>query len=169
MEITTRGLWTLIHGMGFGGLYLLACSGALVELYRVTGVRRTVRIHTRPRTLREALLDHDDRARMGRRADRSLRHLPLVSRRHPRRETSISRCFLNACSCPVQPRSAGTPSGWSGRSTSPGLLQSRSPWSPSSSSSTAATSGTIRNSARRSFVSPWFRLSLPESPDSSAR
>src|SRR5580658_2755980 len=36
MEITGRGLWTLIHGMGFGALYLLACSGALVELYRVT-------------------------------------------------------------------------------------------------------------------------------------
>lgn len=34
MEITERGLWTLIHGMGFGALYLLACSGALVELYR---------------------------------------------------------------------------------------------------------------------------------------
>jgi len=34
MEITVRGLWTLIHGMGFGALYLLACSGALVELYR---------------------------------------------------------------------------------------------------------------------------------------
>ncbi len=34
MEITTRALWALIHGMGFGGLYLLACSGALVELYR---------------------------------------------------------------------------------------------------------------------------------------
>jgi hypothetical protein len=33
MEITTRGLWTLIHGMGFGALYLLACSGAIVELY----------------------------------------------------------------------------------------------------------------------------------------
>jgi len=31
-----RGLWTLIHGMGFGALYLLACSGALVELYRFT-------------------------------------------------------------------------------------------------------------------------------------
>ena len=29
-----RGLWTLIHGMGFGALYLLACSGALVEMYR---------------------------------------------------------------------------------------------------------------------------------------
>ena len=34
MEITKRSLWTLIHGMGFGALYLLACSGALVELYR---------------------------------------------------------------------------------------------------------------------------------------
>jgi hypothetical protein len=34
MEITTRGLWTLIHGMGFGTLYLLGCSGVLVELYR---------------------------------------------------------------------------------------------------------------------------------------
>ncbi len=34
MEITLRGLWTMIHGMGFGALYLLACSGALVELYR---------------------------------------------------------------------------------------------------------------------------------------
>jgi len=36
MEITVRSLWTLIHGMGFGALYLLACSGALVELYRLT-------------------------------------------------------------------------------------------------------------------------------------
>jgi uncharacterized membrane protein len=36
MEITTHSLWTLIHGMGFGALYLLACSGAIVELYRFT-------------------------------------------------------------------------------------------------------------------------------------
>jgi len=35
MEITARSLWTLIHGMGFGSLlYLLACSGVLIELYR---------------------------------------------------------------------------------------------------------------------------------------
>ncbi len=34
MDITVRGLWTLIHGMGFGALYLLASSGALLELYR---------------------------------------------------------------------------------------------------------------------------------------
>jgi hypothetical protein len=35
MEITARALWTLIHGLGFGALYLLACSGALVALYRL--------------------------------------------------------------------------------------------------------------------------------------
>jgi hypothetical protein len=34
MEITTRSLWTLIHGMGFGALYLLASSGAIVALYQ---------------------------------------------------------------------------------------------------------------------------------------
>ncbi len=34
MEITWRALWTMIHGMGFGTLYLLACSGAMVELWR---------------------------------------------------------------------------------------------------------------------------------------
>jgi hypothetical protein len=34
MEITSRAAWSLIHGMGFGGLYLLACSGAIVELWR---------------------------------------------------------------------------------------------------------------------------------------
>jgi len=34
MELTTRGLWTMMHGMGFGALYLMACSGALVELIR---------------------------------------------------------------------------------------------------------------------------------------
>ncbi len=34
MAITARGLWTMIHGMGFGALYLLACSGAIVELWR---------------------------------------------------------------------------------------------------------------------------------------
>ena len=33
MEITTRSVWTFVHGMGFGALYLLACSGALAELY----------------------------------------------------------------------------------------------------------------------------------------
>jgi hypothetical protein len=34
MELTARGLWTMVHGMGFGALYLLTCSGALVGLWR---------------------------------------------------------------------------------------------------------------------------------------
>jgi len=34
MDITSRALWTLIHGIGFGVVYLMACSGAMVELYR---------------------------------------------------------------------------------------------------------------------------------------
>jgi hypothetical protein len=36
MEITVRSFWTLLHGMGFGVLYLLACFAGLVELYRFT-------------------------------------------------------------------------------------------------------------------------------------
>lgn len=34
MEVTYRGLWTLVHGMGFGALFLLACSAAITELWR---------------------------------------------------------------------------------------------------------------------------------------
>lgn len=34
MEITARSLFTLLHGMGFGALFLLAFSGAFVELLR---------------------------------------------------------------------------------------------------------------------------------------
>ena len=33
MEITSHSLWTLVHGMGFGALYLLAGSGAIATLY----------------------------------------------------------------------------------------------------------------------------------------
>jgi len=34
MEFTTHGFWTTVHGMGFGALYLLSCSFAIVELSR---------------------------------------------------------------------------------------------------------------------------------------
>lgn len=33
MEISMRDLWTVFHGMGFGALFMLAFSGAIVELY----------------------------------------------------------------------------------------------------------------------------------------
>jgi len=36
VDITLRGLWTMIHGMAFGALYLLACSGAILEFHRLT-------------------------------------------------------------------------------------------------------------------------------------
>ena len=47
MEITLRSLWALIHGMGFGGLYLLACSGAFVELWRRYAPAATAPVSTR--------------------------------------------------------------------------------------------------------------------------
>lgn len=46
MEVTNRELWGLIHGMGFGALFLLAFAGGLAGLYSlrpelltVTGLR----------------------------------------------------------------------------------------------------------------------------------
>ncbi|HEY1578548.1 MAG TPA: hypothetical protein VGF82_15890 [Terracidiphilus sp.] len=34
MQMTAHEFWTLVHGMGFGALYLLGCPVAMVELYR---------------------------------------------------------------------------------------------------------------------------------------
>jgi hypothetical protein len=36
VEISYRDLLTVLHGMGFGALFMLAFSGALAELYRVS-------------------------------------------------------------------------------------------------------------------------------------
>ena len=36
MEITTHDFFTVLHGMGFGALFMLVFSGALVELYRLS-------------------------------------------------------------------------------------------------------------------------------------
>jgi hypothetical protein len=33
MEISARELWTVFHGMGFGALFMLAFSGAIMEFY----------------------------------------------------------------------------------------------------------------------------------------
>jgi hypothetical protein len=33
MQLTDRELWTLVHGMGFGAIYLLAFAGGLAGLY----------------------------------------------------------------------------------------------------------------------------------------
>jgi len=66
MEITARGLWTLLHGMGFGALYLLACSGALIEIYRFTTSSAPVGETARGRTVSKALPGRDGATGVGR-------------------------------------------------------------------------------------------------------
>jgi hypothetical protein len=36
MEITTHDFWTVVHGMGFGALFMLAFSGAIGEVYHLS-------------------------------------------------------------------------------------------------------------------------------------
>ena len=51
MEISTRDLMTVLHGMGFGALFMLAFSGALAELYRMSASGAPVSPSGREQTL----------------------------------------------------------------------------------------------------------------------
>ncbi len=51
MEITTRDLFTVLHGMGFGTLFMLAFSGALAQLNRFTAPGHTVLMSKREQSL----------------------------------------------------------------------------------------------------------------------
>jgi MFS family permease len=51
MEISTRDLWTVLHGMGFGALFMLAFSGALAELYRLSAPGVPAQVSEREKTL----------------------------------------------------------------------------------------------------------------------
>jgi hypothetical protein len=51
MEISTRDLLTVMHGMGFGALFMLAFSGALAELYRLSAPGASVPASSREQTL----------------------------------------------------------------------------------------------------------------------
>jgi hypothetical protein len=51
MEITARDLLTVLHGMGFGALFMLAFSGALAELYRMSVSAAPVQPSSRGQTL----------------------------------------------------------------------------------------------------------------------
>jgi uncharacterized membrane protein len=51
MEITARDLVTVLHGMGFGALFMLAFSGALAELYRMSAAGPAVQPGARGRSL----------------------------------------------------------------------------------------------------------------------
>ena len=56
MEITVRDLWTVLHGMGFGALFMLAFSGALAELYRMSVSAAPAQPSSRGQTLLGAYL-----------------------------------------------------------------------------------------------------------------
>jgi hypothetical protein len=51
MEISTHDLWTVLHGMGFGALFMLAFSGALAELYRMAAPGAPVQPSAREQNL----------------------------------------------------------------------------------------------------------------------
>jgi hypothetical protein len=51
MEISTHDLWTVLHGMGFGALFMLAFSGALAELYRLSAPGGAAQTSSREKTL----------------------------------------------------------------------------------------------------------------------
>lgn len=51
MEITTRALWTIFHGMGLGALFMLAFSGAVAELYRLSAPGVPVQLGAQERNL----------------------------------------------------------------------------------------------------------------------
>ena len=51
MEVSTRDLVTVLHGMGFGALFMLAFSGALAELYRMSASGPSVQPSQRGQTL----------------------------------------------------------------------------------------------------------------------
>src|SRR6516225_1092758 len=51
MEVSTHDLVTVVHGMGFGALFMLAFSGALVELYRISAPGAPTALSSREQTL----------------------------------------------------------------------------------------------------------------------
>src|SRR5579862_8181681 len=51
MEITTHDFWTVVHGMGFGALFMLAFSGAIGELYHLATAGANFQQTERDRTM----------------------------------------------------------------------------------------------------------------------
>ena len=51
VEISTRDLVTVLHGMGFGALFMLAFSGAIAELYRMSVAAAPAQQTSREQTL----------------------------------------------------------------------------------------------------------------------
>jgi hypothetical protein len=56
MEISFRDLMTVLHGMGFGALFMLAFSGAVAELYRMSAPEASALPSAREQRLLELYL-----------------------------------------------------------------------------------------------------------------
>jgi hypothetical protein len=56
MEITTRDLLTVMHGMGFGALFMLAFSGAIGEFYRLSSPASAANVNDRTTALLKVYL-----------------------------------------------------------------------------------------------------------------
>jgi hypothetical protein len=56
MEISAHDLWTVLHGMGFGALFMLAFSGAMAELYRLSAPGVPIQPSQREKMLMNAYL-----------------------------------------------------------------------------------------------------------------
>jgi len=54
--MTTHEIWTMLHGMGFGALYLIACSGAVLGLWRRFAPGALTPVEAREETLLVAWL-----------------------------------------------------------------------------------------------------------------
>ena len=80
MEISTRDLVTVLHGMGFGALFMLAFSGAMAELFHLSAMPAQVRTQRSCPDAADSLFDRDGGSGVARRILGRLHCLPLVSR-----------------------------------------------------------------------------------------
>ena len=120
MQLTDRELWTLIHGMGLGALFLLAFAGGLAGFYSL-----------RPEWLTTAgIRERITRLDFGTAVMAIVAWLTVITgtwivypwyrARPPEGTTDLERIHGISCS-PTRTWRSGTTSGWSGRSISPGL------------------------------------------------
>ena len=124
MEITTHDLLTVLHGMGFGALFMLAFSGAFAELYRISIPGAPSQMSTRERTLLGFYL-----AAMVILAwltvFSGLTSFTLGIALFHRPVSPISRIIHGGCCCRAGRRPNGITSVWNGKNTLLGWRQSR--------------------------------------------
>ena len=168
MEVTLRELITMIHGMLFGGFFLLALFGMFVLLLDRSSPDQSSRpIHT----ARAPLADHLSHPMViaGWAAVLSGAYIIYPWYRAVAPLGPTSRSILSSSLRRTPPPPDGTTSAWSGRSTSRGSLPWPAQWSPSSCSNIAQRGTPTRQSATPSLGSPPRHSLLPQSPEAGVR